>query len=107
MHMVILQQVDQLTELAIVCAVGDCLLIWREFFLANATECQFLPWICLRQTLAAGLTGWPSDRRDSSNAGLTNRQARNIRQGLTANAAICREYGDKKGSREGASSRNR
>lgn len=107
MHLVILQQVDQLTEFGVVRAISDCLLIWREFLLASTAERPLFPRIGLRQTFATGFAGWPWDRNDSGNAGFADRQARNVCQRRAANTAICRENGDEKGSREGAGSRNR
>jgi len=36
MNLVILQQVDQVAQFAIVSAIGNCLLVWREFVLASS-----------------------------------------------------------------------
>jgi hypothetical protein len=59
MHLVILQQVDQLTQFGIVRAISDRLLIWREFLLAITAESYLSRRIGLRQTLATGFAGWP------------------------------------------------
>ena len=96
MHLVILQQVNQLAQLAIVCSIGNRFLIGRDSFLAHTAQRQLLPRVRLCKRLAAGFTGWPSDRQDSGNACLTNRQARNICQGLTTNTAVGREYSGEK-----------
>jgi len=107
MNLVILQQVNQITQLAVVSAVSYRLLIGREFLLASSAQGRFLPRVGLDQRFAAGFASWAGDGRDGRDAGFANRQARNVREWLTAQAAICRENGGKKRSREGAGSRNR
>lgn len=73
MHLVVLQQVDQFAQFAIVRAIRNRFLIRRKFFLASPAERRLVPWVGLCQTFAAGFTGWPRDWNYGCDAGFTNR----------------------------------
>lgn len=74
MHLVVLKQVDQFAQLAIISAIRDRLVIRREFLLARSAERYLLGRVRSPQTLAASLTRRPCDRNDGGDAGFANWQ---------------------------------